>query len=410
MLPSLAQLPVGTFIAPGLRDGTLASLEAVGRLECSICYQPLGDAEGWVVPCVNHHAFHRACLGAWVRQAAPRVGADRVPCPDCQKVMTYPNGDGATYRQIAGPEGGEAGEAGVPRREEEPLDWLEEALDRQDAALAPDEDALWELVHQMWDEFPPDELEKAYDQQRTENSLNEHRLWLAVRTQATKAQLDLDASERYRKRLDELDLLDWWSAMGDESGGGLSIPDPDPVPRREIMLYPTVLTQTFELAAFGPAGKQRRDALAALALAKYGAAWDLVEASVRIHDGSFRLLVAHQGSVRDGKLHPPPSELKQWVDEYRVRERAIAEARAAARVTEAAHRAQTLLRLEATVEAGRAALRPLEEAFRARQQAERELREAYVREVEAVNRYSDARRERMRLEGERDVFAAFGDE
>ena len=285
MLPSLVQLPIGTGVEVGLRDGSIASLEAIGRLECSICYEPLGPAVEWLVPCVHHHAFHRECLTSWVRQAAPRVGADRVPCPYCSVVLTYPNGNGEQYRQIATQA---IALRALPRR-----------MQRQQH-----EAAQVEPVHPR------------------------------------AARLGPQDAERDRAFAKDLSLLDWWSATFDESALSPSVADSAPGQLRRIDLYPSTLTQAFELAAYGFAEKRRRGAVAQRSRALYEAAWALVRRSIYGPRG-MELLERHDAEqlrYGDGQPAPPSPELRQWIDEYRVRERANLEGDMAEGAVEAARR------------------------------------------------------------------------
>jgi hypothetical protein len=288
MLPSLVQLPIGTGVEVGLRDGSIASLEAIGRLECSICYEPLGPAVEWLVPCVHHHAFHRECLANWVRQAAPRVGADRVPCPYCGVVLTYPNGNGEQYRQIA----------------------------MQAIAL------------------------RALPQRMQRQQQQQHEAAQVEPVHPRAARLGPQDAERDRAFAKDLSLLDWWSATFDESEVSPSVADPAPGQLRRIDLYPGLLGRTLELAAYGFAEKQRRDTVARRSRALYEAAWALVRASVygprgmellELHDAEWRL---YGGAYS----YPPSRELRQWIDEYRLRERAILEGDMAEGAVEAAHR------------------------------------------------------------------------
>jgi hypothetical protein len=68
-------------------------------MECSICFEPLGDRDKWDIYCVNNHAFHKTCMGEWVRRQARIVGFDQVKCPDCQVVIKHLNSKNpfATY-------------------------------------------------------------------------------------------------------------------------------------------------------------------------------------------------------------------------------------------------------------------------------------------------------------------------
>ena len=98
-LPDLSSLgefertaPVGVFVPEGARDDSEASRDTIENLECTICYEPLG--EEWIIPCKNYHAFHRACLAAWIRQEAATNGLDNVHCPDCRTIITYPHATG----------------------------------------------------------------------------------------------------------------------------------------------------------------------------------------------------------------------------------------------------------------------------------------------------------------------------
>lgn len=288
MLPSLVQLPIGTFVEWELRNGTPASLEAIDQLECSICYQTLGDGDGWLVPCVNHHAFHRQCLADWVRQSAPNVGGfDSVKCPDCTTVLTYPNDDDTQYRQIA----------------------------MQATAMR----------------VLPQRMQHAAARQRLQ--------WLQQREAAQVAQEEAahprvargpQDMERDRNRAKDLSLLDWWSATFDgmEPSPSVVDPAPNPAPRRRIQLYPSVLTQAFELATYGLAEKRRRGVVAERNLAMYEAAWRLVKDSVYGPRGMelMELHDAEQIQYGVAQLAPPSRELRQWIDQYRVREREILEA------------------------------------------------------------------------------------
>ena len=268
MLPSLSQLPIGTFIKPGLRDGTTASLEAISQLDCSICYQLLGDGDGWLIPCVNQHAFHRQCLINWVVHSAPLVGGlALVKCPDCTTVLTYPYNDNP-WREI----------------KSERHRWPSYVRDQLGVARAPD-------AHGR--ALPPPVPRRNRDEARD------------------------------REFAKKLSLLDWWSATFDGAEPSPSVVDPDPTHRRRIQLYPSTLTQVFEFTAYGPAEKQRRSAVAERSRALYEAAWTLVKNSVYGFPGMelLELRDAEERNYGGSKYAPPSRELKLWIDEYRVRER-----------------------------------------------------------------------------------------
>jgi hypothetical protein len=280
-LGGLARLSIGEFVEPGLRDGTVAALEAIGRLECGVCTGPLGASTEWLIPCVNYHAVHRACLAGWVRHNAPWVGAAFVKCPECTVVLTYPNGDGAEWRQLA-------------------LDATTQHVAEADLENAQQRDEEQEM-------------------NRREQEMNRHQQEMeGLRRQG--------AANRVKGA--KLDLLDWWSAVYDDPATSPSVVDPMPPSARRIQLYPSTPTRGLEFARYGAAELRRRDAIAEEAhtrheealrliyLTVYGALPERVDLLTKLYLNRMNLR---------GELVPPhpPREIVEWIDEYRIREREL---------------------------------------------------------------------------------------
>lgn len=180
-----------------------------------------------------------------------------------------------------------------------------------------------------------------------------------------RVQADRDAQELKRdKELEvDLDLLDWWSMILNQSNGNPSVADPSDSQNR-IELYQTVLhsltARVVEFAFFDLEHRRQRAALAQLNREKYERAFMAVE-RLFYYVGDLELLKKHDPDLlhffsSNDVLLRPSQWLRQWVDKQRMRMRADMDRRAVERDADAKLRMQNEKRLGESVEATKAAL------------------------------------------------------
>lgn len=140
------------------------------------------------------------------------------------------------------------------------------------------------------------------------------------------AAADRRAEATDREKAIDLNLLDWWSTTLDDQTTAPSVVDPAPPLPRRIKLYPGTLTRVFELANDGVVETRRRDVVAERSRALYEAATALVKHTLYGPSGlalleDLEAMEERQGPGRGWVPVLPSTELKAWIDEYRVAER-----------------------------------------------------------------------------------------